>query len=241
MIVANLATYPARRSNLLSVVHAMAPQVDRINLVLNEYDGVPDELAGVSNLNPILPSENTRDTGKFLPETGDADLVFLIDDDQIYPPDYVEFSRRSVENVDLDRFVAGFHGTIYRPRRLKTLFKPILQRRKVFFFKKGLECTTRVSQLGTGHLVARPSALPPYDYMKDAKRFVDIRFARWCHEQKIPMLCLARAKGYLDDIAFEETIYNDFTVRQPKHVMSEIMAFAHKGKDLGRAAPLLSQ
>ncbi|QPH52862.1 hypothetical protein [Pontivivens ytuae] len=219
----------------------MAPQVDRINLVLNEYNEVPDELAGVPNLNPIIPADNTRDTGKFMPDVEDADLVFLIDDDQIYPPDYVDYARRSVEKIDLNRFVAGFHGTIYKRRRLKTLFKPILRRRQVFFFKKALERTTRVSQLGTGHLIARPSMLPPFDYMKDAKRFVDIRFARWCHEKKIPMLCLARPEGYLNDIEFDETIYRDFTIKQHEHVVSEIMTFAHKGKDVGRAAPLLSQ
>ena len=44
MIVANLATYPPRTSNLLQAITAIAPQVDRLNVVLTQYIPGPEGL-----------------------------------------------------------------------------------------------------------------------------------------------------------------------------------------------------
>jgi len=40
MIVANMAIYPPRLDDMLQVVRAPAPQVDRLNVVLNEYSSI---------------------------------------------------------------------------------------------------------------------------------------------------------------------------------------------------------
>ena len=72
MIIANLATYPPRRENLLPVVQAIAPQVDQLNVVLNQYDAELPELVDIPNVKQIIPHEDTKDVGKFYPDVSDC-------------------------------------------------------------------------------------------------------------------------------------------------------------------------
>jgi len=60
MITANLATYPPRREALEKVVAAISPQVDRLNVVLNEYDAVPAELQKYPNVVPLIPETDLK-------------------------------------------------------------------------------------------------------------------------------------------------------------------------------------
>ena len=50
MITANLATYPPRRETLEAVAGYISPQVDQMNIVLNQYDEIPGKLAKFSNV-----------------------------------------------------------------------------------------------------------------------------------------------------------------------------------------------
>ncbi len=110
MIVANLATYPPRRDGMLDVVRALAPQVDRLNVVLNEYDVIPAELASIDRVVPVIPEENTMDVGKFYVQPAAEDLVMYVDDD-IYPR--ADFVSRSVERfcaLGPGKWLGGYHG-----------------------------------------------------------------------------------------------------------------------------------
>lgn len=113
MKVANLATYPPRHASMLDVVRALAPQLDRLNVVLNEYEQVPQDLDAFSNVVGILPEHDTKDAGKFLPDVSDADYVFLVDDDLIYPDDYVARTIASFEALGPSGFVGAYHGSLY--------------------------------------------------------------------------------------------------------------------------------
>jgi hypothetical protein len=243
MIVANLATYPPRRARLPAVVRAVAPQVDRLNVVLNEYDAVPDELPRLDGVVPILPPEDTKDTGKFLPDVTGADEVFLIDDDLDYPPDYVSHTLAELRACGGGRVAGGYHGSIYvRPRiglsrrKIRRYFgygpDRVMESRKSYNFFRGLPRPVIVDQVGTGTAVMRGADMPPFAYMADARMFVDVRLARWCFEQEIPLVCLPRADGWLTGHDFDERIY-DFTRTFPAHVVSEVSTFAFRNPRRG--------
>ena len=119
MIVANLATYPPRRDGLLKVVASLSPQVDRLNVVLNEYAGTVGELAAYGNVEQILPPADLKDTGKFWPDCRGAEFVFLVDDDILYPPDYV---AQTLERIAALRpgirqlFLSGYPADVVHQR-----------------------------------------------------------------------------------------------------------------------------
>ncbi|WP_213546183.1 hypothetical protein [Vannielia litorea] len=247
MIVANLATYPPRESNLADVVAAILPQVNRLNIVLNQYDAPLEAFAGEEKIAQIIPDEDQKDVGKFYPDVTGADWVFMIDDDMIYPPDFVANSIAAMEALGPGKFLGGYHGSLYyepqfslAPKALlKYLrYKPvnIADYRKPFRFYEALEKPTVVDQIATNAAVMRGEDFPLHSYMAGSQKFVDVRLARWCFERGITPVCLPRAAGWLGEVRFEETIFRGFTRQNPPHVAEEIWTYALKVQ--GRGQPV---
>lgn len=239
MIIANLATYPPRSENLEKVVAVISPQVDRLNIVLNQYDALPDELKKYPNVFLFIPDEDLKDVGKFYPDVSDAKYVFLIDDDIIYPPDYVSATIARFEALALQNCMGGYHGSLYmRPRLGQLIRSPGLlftYNKRVADFRSGkfclfdeLETATVVDQIGSGTAILRGKDMPPFEYMRTSVKYVDVRLARWCFERGIIPVCLPRAAGWIGGVGFDETIYGGFTATNPSYVNTEILTYAFK-------------
>jgi hypothetical protein len=246
MIVVNIATYPPRLRSLLDTIERLSNQVDRINVVLNEYQNPPDDLKKFDNVQPLIPDHDTKDTGKFFPDVSEAAWVFLCDDDIVYPDSYVRDSLREMAAISQPNFIGGYHGSIYRGPRLKKwsvsglrrYFKerrrPVGELRDVIKIERACASPIVVDQLGTGVMVLKPDQMPPYDYVKTAQKFVDVRMARWCFERRILQICLPHEEGYMWGVDHEETIYRDFTKAHFPNVLAEICEFALKNPRAGR-------
>lgn len=249
MIIGNLATFPPRREGLVQAVQRLAPQLDVLNIVLNEYDAPLSELEPLSNVNQIIPEQDTKDTGKFLPDITGAEFVFLLDDDIVYPPDYVARSLEMMRRLG-PGYIGGYHGSIYiRPRPRATLrlrmamqsvrewwsydWPVVADFRQTFTFYRALEQAQVVDQLGSGVSVVPGAVMPPFDVMRDSQKFVDVRLSRWCFEHAVKRVVLPRKAGWLQPLRYEETIYQDFTRSNPPEVAREIMTYAFKTPDCG--------
>ncbi|WP_135502447.1 hypothetical protein [Roseovarius aestuariivivens] len=252
MIVANMATYPAREANLDSVISAIAPQVQKMNVVLNEFTAVPEHISAPDHVTFIIPEKDTKDTGKFLPDSADADYVFTIDDDIQYPADYVSYSVDWFEKLGDGPFVAGYHASWYirrkdelvpeLKRRIRLALWPhhLARYRKIIHFAQAADGPLRVEQLGTGTAVMRGRDYPAYAEMASSQKFVDVRFAAICHAKGLARLCLPRAAGWLAPMDLPEgyeggDLYADFTSSYPKHVTTEIKAYAFDEPQVGAA------
>ncbi|MDF1856911.1 hypothetical protein [Pseudooceanicola sp.] len=245
MIIANLATYPLRQSNLMPVVHAIAPQVDRLNVVLNQYDTIPEELLHLDNVVPVIPDHDTKDVGKFYPDVSGADYVFMIDDDIIYPADFIAATIREFEALGPGRFLGGYHGSVYYKPGPSLNFEKLTQwfsydpvkiadYRRVYGYDNRLARATITDQIATNAAIMRGADFPPYDYMRDSQKFVDVRLARWCHERGILPVALPRSYRWMKKVPFEETIHRGFTKTHPAHVADEIWTFAFKTEGVGQ-------
>lgn len=236
MLIANLATYPPRLDALLETSRVISQQVDTLNVILNEYTEVPKALASMPNVNPIIPPHDTKDTGKFFPEISKDDTVVLVDDDLDYPIDYVQQSLDNMAKIPHASFVAGYHGTVYKkpgfsfgPRSFKRwlLFRGNnIKFKETEKFYEALSKPRIVGQLGTGTVFLRGIDQPPFEYMANSSKYVDIRFAKWCFDKQLPMVCLPRDDGWIKEIHFDETIYETFTLKAPKAVTQELQTFA---------------
>ena len=243
MIVANLATYPPRLPNLNKVVDTLSAQVDRLNIVLNEFHEVPVELRRYSNVVPIIPEEDTKDVGKFLPAVEGDDTVLLVDDDILYPKDFVEETVRRFSSLGDDNFVASYHGSTYRKPKMRSreLFSYFSYRsrladfRKVSVFYRRQEKTLVVDQVATCAAILTGKNLPSYSYMRDSQKFVDVRLAKWAYEKGLTCVTLPREEDWLCPIRYEETIYKGFTQMNPPQVNAEIAIFAGKSSRLNEA------
>lgn len=229
---------------MLATVRSLAAQVDVLNLVLNEYREVPGELRTFPNVNPILPEHDTKDTGKYLPQVGADDIVFTVDDDIGFPPDYVVRTLERYDALGAGPVMAGYHGTLYRPARyLRSDFLRrligykldwIVNSRRFMGFMDALPEAIVVDDLGTGVAVMRGRDMPPFDHVRDAQRFIDVRLALWCHRKGIARVCLPREAGWLRPVQHPENIWQDFTLANPPHVAREIRQYAFRAPGRGR-------
>lgn len=237
MIAVNLATYPLRRENLRNVVASLARQADLVNVVLNEYTAPLAELEDFKNVRQILPQLDTKDTGKFYPDLKGVETVLLVDDDIIYPSDYVALTLKRFRAIKAPA-IAGYHGSTYFkprfslvPRRFKIWAshpKKIGRSRAVLDFTKALEQFVIVDELGTGTTVMRAVDMPPYRYVADAQKMVDVRLARWCYERGISPVALPRAENWLAKVHFEDSIYKSFTRKDVPKRAEEILTYAFR-------------
>ena len=232
MIRAHMATYPRRRETLAQSVASIASQVDRVFLVLNQFSEIPPEIAAIGNVEPIIPDEDLKDLGKFLPVPKADDLVFLTDDDLLYPPDYVRSTLAAAERIGLGDAVFGYHGSIYSDVDVRGAMG-----RRIFGFRQTVLATTCVDQLGTGAVLALGKNIAPFSFMRGSQKFVDVRYAKWLQARGVDCWCLAHRKGHIGEIKMPdgpaETIHANFTRRSPAHVVAEIREFAGKSAKVG--------
>lgn len=222
-----MATFPARAETLEVSLRSLVPQVDEIHLVLNEYTEIPAFLAEFKNVNPILPDQDYKDVGKFVPSVRADDFVFLADDDLQYHPGYCDWMIEMASEIGLDQHVFGLHGSIYRQGTRS-------RKRKLFYYSKSLGQSVCVDELGTGTVFALGKNIPPLDYMLSAQKFVDVRFAKWCFEQDLARICVARPRKYIRTIHNGgPSIYGTFTKTNPPVILDEMDTYIGKSPLLG--------
>ena len=224
--VGQVATYPARMANLPRMLQSIVGQLDEVHVVLNEYSHRQRrELPAYGNVSYVIPKADLKDTGKFMRPANADELIFLMDDDLVFPPDYtarlIDFYRRAPSQ----RIAVGLHGVVY-----SDLFEGAPSSRFVAKFDKALAQPMLVNQLGTGCLMIRGDLMPSFAYMQSSQQFVDVRFARYCHEAGIARICISRAAGWVIDQAPESSIFETFTRLRHAEQLGEVLAFGGFGK-----------
>ena len=177
---------------MIEVAKGIAPQVDRLFIALNEYDRVPDELALLPNVEAVIPEANLLDVGKFLFEPNPEDYVVTIDDDLLYPLDYVERFMKIAKKIDMQRSVLGYLGAYYE--NWSDIRKRVTN---IKFIRRPVGGLTGVEWIGTGTGFYLGSAFPKLSDMKGSEEFTDIRAGRYFFENGICPWLMPRERAYL--------------------------------------------
>lgn len=109
-VTANLSTYPPRFESLKQTVESIYNQFDIIRIYFNEYtQRLPDLPDPDNKIQKIKGSENLYDNGKFigLETILTHEIYFCLDDDLIYPPDYV---KKTCEAIERFNCIVTYHG-----------------------------------------------------------------------------------------------------------------------------------
>lgn len=189
-----LASFPPRKAMLRQVVASLIDQVDRIYIYLNQYDEVPSFLKH-PRITVKTGGEDLRDNGKFfyVPELPSG-YVFTVDDDIVYPPDYVQALIRKIELYGR-KAVVGLHGTIFA-NPLVTYFAE----RTLLHFKHPLERDRIVDQLGTGTVAFHTSLWRPSHTDFSSTGMVDAWLAVGAARRGISMVAVGRKRNWLHPI-----------------------------------------
>lgn len=211
-VVANICTIPERAPLLKQTLASITPQVDQINIYLDRYDSAPEFIKSCHpNVKIYFHSDypELRDNGKFIALAGITEpcYYFTIDDDIIYPPDYVERLILSIENYS-QQAVVGLHGVLL-PEHPTGYFTSY---RKVYSFNRELEADTLVNNLGTGTVAFHTNLLRGLNvtYFKKPG-MADLYFSVFCKKQHIPMVAIARPNEWLRELPSPNTsLYHEF-------------------------------
>jgi hypothetical protein len=113
-VTANIATYPAREETLKKMLASIEGQFDRVRICLNGYSNVPKWLAAIPHVHAEIPPADVADNGKFmwLDHVTEAEHYFMLDDDLIYPSDYVATTLAALRKYP----VVTYHGRNLNPK-----------------------------------------------------------------------------------------------------------------------------
>ncbi|MCP5126602.1 MAG: glycosyltransferase family 2 protein [Gammaproteobacteria bacterium] len=197
-VVASLCSVPERAELLKLTLASLTPQVDQLHLYLDRYDAIPEIVRNCHpNLSVVLSRDRPglRDNGKFLPfePLKKECYYFTIDDDIIYPPDYVAAMIRKIDEYGRQA-VIGVHGILI-PEQATCYFSGF---RKVHGFIQALERDALVNILGTGTVAFHSGLLQGLrlDHFS-TPGMTDLYLASFCKQRGIPMLCIARHNEWL--------------------------------------------
>ncbi|OOZ42431.1 glycosyltransferase [Solemya elarraichensis gill symbiont] len=193
MIIGGMATMPSRIHTLWPAIASILPQLDRLYLFFDRFEKLP--LIRHPKI-VCLTSQNFGDhraNGKFLGllMAGDGDYYFSLDDDLLYPQDYVERMVEYLQQGD-NTFVAGVHGSILKPE-----INHYLNDRRVTNRSMASDTESRVHILGTCTTAFNTDTLRLDVRRWKHRNMVDLTFALICTQRGIPMNIISRKENWV--------------------------------------------
>jgi len=216
---AGIATIPERENILKAALDSIAPQVDGLGIILNQYTVVPEWLGRLPKKYPHLKGRfftgciygrNFGDAGKFFWDhklDDSYDIYFSIDDDLIYPPDYVERSIEKLQAYNM-KAVISYHGRIMQPRPISQYYRQHTWKHNCL---NGCQAEDRgIDVPGSGVACwARKEMIIPYNEINLAN-MGDIWLARFARQRDLDIILAAHPDGWFKYLNPGGTIYDKY-------------------------------
>jgi hypothetical protein len=186
--IANIATFAGREKFLERTLGSIVGQFDEINIWDNEVEAV-----------------NMTDRGKFafLPKyQGEAVYYFTLDDDIIYPADYV---ARTIFHIEQTQAIITYHG-----RQLLGQGRNYYRGHKSYHCTAANEAYLKMDVPGTGVTAFRTDLFCPLAIIESKEeRVSDLLFAIEAAKAGRPILLGIKPAGWvvIQPVPFTETIY----------------------------------
>lgn len=224
---AGIASIPSRVDALRSVVDSILPQVDCLHIYLNDFGEPPEWILGLNGVRAYTSDTYglIGDAGKFFPfisgNASSCEYYLTIDDDILYPPDYV---MTLLSKHKLYECPVGVHGSLVKDGSLGYY---TLSNRYVFHFRDELASDTRVHLLGTGTALFSKKDLRGMNYIFLYPNMADIWIAKYFSERSIPLIAVSRVFDWLKPIETDRSIWTankNAETLQAHIVNSELMS-----------------
>lgn len=196
-ITATVASMPSRVKSLEQTVNSILPQVDELWVYLNDYKTVPAFLVNPKIL--VFRSQTEAgdlgDTGKFYNCDKIQGYHLTIDDDLIYPPDYV---KTMLHNIELNerKHIITIHGRVFGTLPVQSYYKN---------FKTAYSCLKRqktdafVNVGGTGVMAYHTDTLKVQLSDFKAINMADIWVGILANRQNIKILAIAHKANWVKE------------------------------------------
>jgi hypothetical protein len=190
--IATLASRVETFQKVLSVIHA---QVDHVFIYLDGYN-VPPSFLGSFDRVTVRRAEDAGDlhaSSRFLclQDLSNPTAVVIVDDDIIYPPDYVDRLVSALQRLE-GKAIVGVHGRIFMPP-----YQSYVRNAAVAHFGCELVQDRQVHVLGTGTcaFISSNFRVDPREW--GGTDMNDIEVAIEAQRRGLPRIAVARAAGWL--------------------------------------------
>lgn len=204
MTTAQMATYPARENILPMAVNSLINQVDRMNVMLNAYDHIPECCKHPKIQTQILDNAMT-DGAKFFGIENVKGYVFTVDDDIIYPPDYIQKSIEAIEKYNR-KYIITYHGRVWNPLPITSFYR---DRAAMYRAIEGFEGDHIVQCGGDGVMAWHSDTFQMrYDYV-EGPDMSQTWMALACNAAGVKQIAIGHPLGWLKpiDLDIEDTIW----------------------------------
>jgi hypothetical protein len=214
-ITAGLATFEGRETSLKETVASILPQVDELHVYVNELEHIPECL--LDQKITVFRSQDLMgdlgDAGKFYTADEVKGYYFTIDDDLIYPFDYVQQMIGAIERYRR-KAVVSLHGRVFMRQPLASYYTADA---RMFSCLRMVASDVSAHVIGTGVMAYHTDLLR---FSVDECRYTnmgDIWFSKFCEERNIKRVILKHEAGWIrnsskydqDGSIFNNHIYDD--------------------------------
>lgn len=216
-VIGNMATMPERLHCLYKALGSILPQLDHLNLYLNNfprtfnlYEHYP-ELEAYSHIIQFTSSRDIgdrRDHARFTDalKYGQGHYYVCIDDDIVYPADYIEQLAGRSETYH-DKVALCVHGYGLW-ENLQDFTSDRARASRYFHFEHELASDALVDVAGIGTLFC-PAELIEEDFSSPPYGFSDLVLAKYFFTRSIPVVAIRRQKSWLKGIPNKSTLYKE--------------------------------
>jgi len=180
MISIGVASLPERVHCLEKAIDSIYYQVDQIFVCLNNYKEIPEFLKR-DKITAVISDNSMGDAGKFMFYNKCEGIFLSIDDDLIYPDNYV---FDIVCSLNEHGGVVTYHGSVLKPNA----HRYYMGRKEVFRCTKELKEDKPVDVPGTGCMAVRTSDLKLREF--ESRNMADLWVAKWAKEQGLKIPCV---------------------------------------------------
>jgi hypothetical protein len=201
--IVNVASYN-RIDSLVKSLESIIDQCDIINVSLNSHDGDIPEILYHDKVNLMLSDNSLGDAMKFYTLDKSNGYYLTIDDDLVYPPNYVEYMIAKCKEYGNTKVIT-LHGRNFNVFPIKSYYAKASERYSCF---NHVGKNVSVQFGGTGVMCFHTDLIKlPIRYFK-YPNMADIWIGKHCYENKIDILCVRHESGYINYIPQRTTIYD---------------------------------
>lgn len=193
MITVKIASIPERISQLEATIENFLKKVDSIQVYLNNYSSIPSFL----NHRKICVFTSQEygdigDIGKFYQIEQQNGYILTIDDDLIYPSDYVDSMVRKIDFYQRNALIC-VHGNILPKQKLTSYYKD----KQGVHFEKELKKDIKVDVPGTGTLGFHADNIKISQQIFLSPNMTDIWLAAHAKQNDIPIISVERSNYWV--------------------------------------------
>jgi len=200
MIFVKIASIPVRIKQLEETIFKLLNQVDRFDVYLNNYPAIPEFLQHPKVR--IFTSQeygDRGDTGKFFQIEDVSGYVLTIDDDLIYPENYIQTMINKIDFYKRNVFIC-VHGNILPKHKLSSYYRDKIG----VHFEVSLQKDQQVDIPGTGTLGFHTDRIKFSSDIFIMSNMTDIWLGLYAKKNNIPIICLERQHKWLSQARGEE-------------------------------------